>query len=136
MLTYLIDDDLISLYVAEHVLRTEAFTEDIELFTTAEAALNSLAAQLPTQLPRVMFLDLNMPVMDGWEFLQALEPYAPALQARCHIYILTSSLALADTAKAQDYTLVSGVLNKPLDAADVYAIKALLQPTTGEEPQG
>jgi CheY-like chemotaxis protein len=136
MLTYLIDDDLISLYVAEHVLRTEGFTEDIELFTTAEAALCSLAAQLPTQLPRVMFLDLNMPVLDGWDFLQALEPYAMALQGRCHIYILTSSLALADIAKAQDYPLVSGVLNKPLAAADVHAIKARLQPTTGEETQG
>jgi CheY-like chemotaxis protein len=134
MRTFLIDDDFISLYVAEHVLRLEAFAADIQLFTTGEAALSALAAQLPTQPPRVIFLDLNMPVMDGWNFLQALAPYAPALQNRCHIYILTSSLAFADTAKARDYPLVAGVLTKPLAAADVLDIKARLLPATEQEP--
>lgn len=127
MRTYLIDDDVISLYLAEQVLQLEDFTTDIQLFSTAEAALNSLVEHLPTQVPQVIFLDLNMPTMDGWRFLQALEPYVPVLQHRCRIYILTSSLVLADTVRAQDYPLVAGVLYKPLDAAEVQAIKALLQ---------
>jgi len=124
MLTYLIDDDFISLYLAEQVLRLANFTTDIRPFATAEAALHALLAQLPTQVPRVIFLDLNMPNMDGWGFLQALEPHVAVL--RCCIYILTSSLVLADTARAQDYPLVAGVLYKPLDAAELQAIKALL----------
>jgi hypothetical protein len=48
MRTFLIDDDFISLYVAEHVLRLEAFAADIQLFTTGEAALSALAAHLPS----------------------------------------------------------------------------------------
>jgi CheY-like chemotaxis protein len=127
MRTYLIDDDMISLYLAEQVLQLEDFATDMQLFSTAEAALHSLVQHLPSQVPQVIFLDLNMPTMDGWGFLQALEPYVPVLQHRCHIYILTSSLVLADTVRAQDYSLVAGVLNKPLDIAEVQAIKGLLQ---------
>lgn len=132
MLTYLIDDDVISLYLAEQVLRLADFTTDTVLFSTAEAALNSLVEHLSTQVPQVIFLDLNMPLMDGWGFLQALEPYVPLLQHRCRIYILTSSLVLADTVRAQDYPLVAGVLYKPLDTAEVQAIKALLQESIGD----
>lgn len=130
MLTYLIDDDVIGLYLAEQVLRQENFTTDILLFSTAEAALDCLVKHLPTQVPEVIFLDLNMPSMDGWGFLQAIEPYLPMLQHQCRIYILTSSLVLADTVRAQDYSLVAGVLYKPLDAAEIQAIKALLQEET------
>lgn len=131
MLTYLIDDDIISLYLAEHVLLLEDFDSDIQLFQTAEAALNALVEHLPTRVPQVIFLDLNMPLMDGWGFLQALEPYVSVLQQRCRIYILTSSLLLEDTVQAQQYPLVAGVLCKPLDATEVQAIKALLQDTIG-----
>jgi CheY-like chemotaxis protein len=101
MLTYLIDDDVIGLYLAEQVLRLEDFATDIHLFPTAEAALCSFVAHLPTQVPQVIFLDLNMPLMDGWGFLQALESYLPMLQPQCRIYILTSSLILADTVPSQ-----------------------------------
>jgi CheY-like chemotaxis protein len=132
MRTYLIDDDSISLYLAEQVLWLEDFATDMHLFSTAEAALSSLVEHLPTQVPQVIFLDLNMPIMDGWGFLQALEPYLPLLQNRCRIYILTSSLVLADRVRAQDYPLVAGVLYKPLDTAEVQAIKALLQKATEE----
>jgi CheY-like chemotaxis protein len=132
MLTYLIDDDVISLYLAEHVLLLEEFASDMQLFPTAEAALNALVEHLPTQVPQVIFLDLNMPIMDGWGFLEALEPYVPVLQQRCRIYILTSSLLLDDTVRAQQHPLVAGVLCKPLDAAEVQAIKALLQDTIGD----
>lgn len=133
MLTYLIDDDYISRYLAEQALLLAEFTTDIRSFSTAGAALAALVAHLPTQVPRIIFLDLNMPTMSGWEFLQALAPHTTALQGRCHIYILTSSLILADTARAQDYALVAGVLYKPLDTAELQAIKAGLPQVSEQE---
>jgi CheY-like chemotaxis protein len=68
------------------------------------------------------YLDLNMPVMDGWGFLDALAPHAPALQGRCRIYLLTSSLALGDREKASENALVQGIMHKPLEEEGIRAI--------------
>jgi CheY-like chemotaxis protein len=134
MLIYLIDEDEISLYLTEQQLRMEAFAEDILTFTGAAEALAYLVPRLATSVPQVIFLDLNMPLMDGWGFLEALAPYQAALQARCHIYLLTSSLALTDTAKAQEYALVAGIIHKPLKDEEIKAILTKLQAEAAKEP--
>jgi CheY-like chemotaxis protein len=127
MLTYLIDDDPISLYLAEQVLLDEGLNTEIQLFGAAEEALHFLLSRLATALPQVILLDLNMPLMDGWQFLDALAPYAAALRrGGCHLYILTSSLAVADVAKVKQYDLVTAIIHKPIGAAEVLAIKERL----------
>ena len=122
MLTYLIDDDPVSLFLTEHMLRLEGFMAPILTFAGAEEALAHMLPRLATNPPGLIFLDLNMPVMDGWGFLDALAPYAPALQGGCRIYLLTSSLALIDTEKAQDHALVHGIIHKPLDEDAIRAV--------------
>jgi CheY-like chemotaxis protein len=124
MLTYLIDDESISLFLAEQVLRQQGVTSPIRPFGGAEEGLHFLVTNLPTEVPDVILLDLNMPRMNGWEFLEALGPHAGALAGRCHIYILTSSLALADTTRAKDFALVRGIIHKPLDEDEVQSIRA------------
>ena len=124
MLTYLIDDDTVSLFVAEQTLRLEGSMAPIISFIGAEEAWAYLQSRLVSEPPEFIFLDLNMPVMDGWAFLDILIPHAATLKGRCQIYLLTSSLALADTAKAQDHVLVKGIIHKPLDED---AIRAAVQ---------
>jgi CheY-like chemotaxis protein len=119
----LIDDDAISLFVAEQILREAGFAAPIHSFTNAEKALHSLVSHLPSEVPELILLDLNMPLMNGWDFLEVLQPHAAALAGRCQVYILTSSLALADTARAQDFALVSGIIHKPLDEEEVLGIQ-------------
>jgi CheY-like chemotaxis protein len=127
MLTYLIDDDPISLYLAEQVLLEEGLPTEIQLFGAAEDALRSLLPRLATALPQLILLDLNMPLMDGWQFLDALAPHAAALRrGGCHLYILTSSLATADVVKVKQYDLVTAIIHKPIGAAEVQAIKSHL----------
>jgi len=124
MLTYLIDDDTVSLFVAEQTLRLEGSMAPIISFVGAKEAWAYLQPRLVSEPPEFIFLDLNMPVMDGWAFLDILVPHAAALKDRCQIYLLTSSLALADTEKAQDHVLVQGIIHKPLDED---AIRAAVQ---------
>jgi CheY-like chemotaxis protein len=124
MLTYLIDDDPISLFLTEQTLRLGGFQAPILPFGEAEEALSYLLPRLATEPPEVIFLDLNMPKMNGWQFLDALMPHVSALLGQCRLYLLTSSLALADTDQTHSYTLISGIIHKPLDEGEVRAILA------------
>ncbi|WP_022821958.1 response regulator [Hymenobacter norwichensis] len=112
----LIDDNSTSVFLTEMLLKREGVSSNIHSFFTAKEALRYIQQSLPDRVPAIVFLDLNMPVMDGWEFLEALKPYEQQLAHRCHIYVLTSSLATADATKTKDYSLVSGLIHKPMDS--------------------
>ncbi|MFD2784768.1 response regulator [Hymenobacter rubripertinctus] len=131
MKTYLIDDDQLAVYLTEQLLRAEDFSNSIHTFGSAREALNTLLGEGQEAAPQVVFLDLNMPLMNGWQFLDALHPYKAHLLGRCFIYILTSSLALADLEKSRQYDLVAGLIHKPIDSGEIRAIQSRLLPGPG-----
>jgi two-component system, chemotaxis family, chemotaxis protein CheY len=119
----LIDDDPLSIYLTRFVLQQVQFAETIETYQEAKQALYDLLANMAGSLPEVIFLDLNMPEMDGWDFLQALQPREQELAGRVKIYILTSSVDRQDQQIADEYPLVAGVLLKPFDAKVAATLK-------------
>ncbi|SHI88844.1 Response regulator receiver domain-containing protein [Hymenobacter daecheongensis DSM 21074] len=133
MRTYLIDDDALGVYLTEQLLRAEGFSTDISAFQCPKMALDVLIKATTTMDDTVVFLDLNMPLMNGWQFLDALAPYKDKLLGHCHIYILTSSLALADLEKSRQYDLVAGLIHKPIDSEEIHAIQDQLANKTGAE---
>lgn len=91
-------------------------------YLSAEDALEDMVQTSREELPDIVFLDLNMPMMNGWQFLDALEPHKDKVLGKSHIYILTSSLDTSDVSKSEEYDLVNGFIHKPLTVEDVQVV--------------
>src|SRR6476646_7281007 len=104
MQTLLIDDDPTIAFFTERLFQRAGLAEPLTSFQSPSAAVGYLQAQvLAATPPRVILLDLNMPLMSGWDVLEALRPLEAALLGRCSVYILTSSLAPHDAVRARQY---------------------------------
>lgn len=126
MKTFIIDDDPFSSFMTETMLKMENFTEQVTTFSSAEETLSFLTKDLKVNIPQVMFLDLNMPSMNGWEFLQALKPHEDAFSSNCAVYILSSSIDTTEQQLAEKYSLVKGFISKPLTEGHIDQIKQRL----------
>ncbi len=104
----LVDDDPIFLTLAELAIKKERNKVEIFKAMNGEEAISFLK----NQSVDIIFLDLNMPVMNGWEFLDVL----PQIKNWGHkVYVLTSSIDPSDQRKADENPLVTSMLEKPLD---------------------
>jgi CheY-like chemotaxis protein len=112
----LIDDTEIDLYITSSMMEASGFSGSIMTRTSAEEALTYLQvnADNPMQLPDVIFLDIRMPVMDGFEFLENYDKLPETIKSSCIIYMLSSSLDYDDLAKAKCNPHVASFINKPL----------------------
>lgn len=105
----LVDDDETSNFLNELLIKGMDMVEDVSIASNGQEALDYLKHE-PNSAPQVIFLDLNMPVMDGFEFLEAFEKMP---QPKAPVFILTSSNNFKDYARAKDFD-VAGYLIKPL----------------------
>lgn len=104
----LVDDDPIFLTLAELAIKKELSNVEIFKAFNGEEAINFLSQEEVDTI----FLDLNMPIMNGWEFL---EEFSNAQSTNQKIFILTSSIDPSDRKRAEENPLVSSMLEKPLN---------------------
>lgn len=109
----IIDDDMIYQLIISKVIEHTGEFDSICFCDDALEAVEKFKSS-ETILPGMILLDINMPQMDGWQFLDSLILLRPNFVNETVIYIVTSSIALADREKALSYKEVSGFLSKPL----------------------
>ena len=116
-LIYIIDDDKANNQLTRIMLEEAGFT-GFRQYRMATDALNELknvsAQKLPSEYPKVLLLDINMPAMDGWEFLTEFRKLPAEFIVLPKIYLLTSSDYPGDLEKAKSFPEVVGFLSKPI----------------------
>ncbi|WP_375577674.1 response regulator [Marivirga tractuosa] len=109
----IIDDDELFLLVSKSIMEDEDFAENIHNFEDAKEALNYLNTVAAKELPEILFLDINMPMMDGWEFMDAIQDSKIVNEIK--IYITSSSINPMDLEKAERNPSIKGFVSKPLE---------------------
>jgi CheY-like chemotaxis protein len=114
---YLIDDDGLVNFLNKEIIKDAYPNKKIRSFDSATDAIETLKklAESPnSKLPQLILLDINMPVMDGWEFLEAFVQLPDAVIGNCKVVIHTSSIDPRDVEKAKTFHHVSDYITKPL----------------------
>ncbi len=104
----LIDDDEIQNLINGKVISIVNSSIEVKAFTSAEKALNALINS--ELMPKLLFLDINMPKMNGWDFLDAYSTQ----EVQVPVYMLSSSINDKDIKRADGYQIVRSFISKPL----------------------
>lgn len=112
----LIDDDPYDNFFHEREIKKAGLANSVVTIDSAIKALEYLKSMKENRQiqPELIFLDINMPMMDGWEFLMEFSQMDKVLQSEVMIMILTTSNNTTDKFRAKAWSFVSGYLTKPL----------------------
>lgn len=119
----LVDDNSLDNFINKKLLETNGFAEVVTTFLSPVEALTFLQNATPAELPEVIFLDIMMPEMDGFAFLDEFEKLPETTQRKCKIIMLSTSESFRDLNRANKNRFVKKFLNKPLTAQIIGAIK-------------
>lgn len=125
-LAYIIDDDEIIIYLTNKLIMKSDFCNAIETFTGAKDALARLemAAKTGENIPDFILFDLNMPEMNGWEFIEAFRKIN--FGKEIPTFIFTSSIDPNDKQRSFQYTEIKDFITKPLTVQKLDKILRLI----------
>lgn len=121
----LVDDDPICNFICKKLIEQLGYQNHIEIAKDGRSALNYLELAITEKskpLPCLILLDINMPVMNGWKFLEALEKLPKNLFHDIQIVMLTSSVSPLDVKKAENNALLAGFNTKPVNVKSMASI--------------
>ncbi len=119
----LIDDDAGNNTVSRIFLKRVVIETEIVAFTDPEAGLAYIASEYAVNpVNTILLLDINMPVLSGWEVLRQFEKLPESIQKYFTVYILASSINMEDKQRAAAHPRVSAYIEKPMSIGLLKAI--------------
>lgn len=120
----IIDDDPIFVYGTKRLMKEIDFCENIIVYNNGQDALDGLLEIYDSgeKLPPFIFLDLNMPIMNGWEFLDEFTKIPNNNLMKTVIYIISSSIDPRDLEKVKNYKAVNNYILKPITPKDLETV--------------
>jgi CheY-like chemotaxis protein len=111
----LVEDDPITIMVCDRIIKMTSFAENVKSCENGKIGLDYLSGIAENgPAPKIIFLDINMPVMNGWDFLEEFEKIKARFNPLPRIYLLSSTVDPEDYKKAQKFTMVHDFISKPL----------------------
>jgi CheY-like chemotaxis protein len=118
-LACIIDDDKIYVNLVKKIIEIKKLSQNLIIFKNGKEALDHFKATLESvnedRLPNIIFLDLNMPIMDGWEFLSEFVKIKNNFNKKITLYVVSSSIDPRDLERAKSFNMVTDYLIKPIE---------------------
>ena len=120
----IIDDSKIDRYVVEMVIKKTNFASEVIQMGSGNDALNYLTQHKDQagKWPGLILLDVNMPEMNGFEFMEKFNLFAEEIKETCSVMLLTSSIHPVDIDRATSNKYIRKFINKPLNAAKLHEL--------------
>lgn len=118
----LIDDNKIDLFIHSEVIKRMPFEKLVQQYSFAGDALNFLQQNAIEHWPDVILLDIYMPVINGFDFLEQFSVLPDLSRSKCRVVVVSSSLDAGDLKKAKGSKYVYDFLEKPLDMDKLFKV--------------
>ncbi len=120
----LVDDSLLDLFIHKKMIAISNIAESITTFNSAEEALEYLQENESIMEESIMLLDLQMPGMNGFKFIEVFATLSEKIQKALRIFILSSTVDQGDIKLAKENPYIEDMISKPVD---VSALKVKLE---------
>lgn len=119
----IVDDDPFNNMLCRMQLEITFGEVNIDTFEIPEEALTFIESKYSEDAkPAILFLDINMPTITGWEFIEQYKKFNATVKKQISIYILSSSVDSRDKEKAGDNKFIKGFMSKPLQSEQILSI--------------
>ncbi len=125
----LVEDDPIAIIVCDRIIKLNNFTDNLITKENGKEALKYIQSLLQENkpLPEVILLDINMPIMNGWDFLNEYETLLNKIESPPLIFILSSTADPNDFSKATLYSFVKDFIPKPFNKEHLILIESYFE---------
>ena len=121
---WIIDDDPIYQIIVNKIVQKSLLFSEISSFKNGKDAIERIQNSFENNnaIPDIILLDINMPIMDGWEFMDEMDKLSYKVVTNIVVYIVSSSIAIEDKNKSKSHPKILGFLSKPISINDLELI--------------